>query len=348
MHITINNRRIGPGYPVYIIAEMSANHNHDFNTAVRILKEAKKAGADAVKLQTYTPDTMTLACDNEYFRIGKGTVWEGKNLYDLYQEAYTPWSWQPKLKQVADGLGLDLFSSPFDATAVDFLEEMNVPAYKIASFEVVDLPLIDYIARTGRPVILSTGMAEREEIEEAVNTIHAAGNHQIALLKCTSAYPAPPEEMNLKTLQHMAETFDVPTGLSDHTMGSTSAVVAVSLGACIIEKHFTLSRSVPGPDSTFSMEPGEFREMAAAIRTAEKAVGEVSYRITGKQAKSRIFRRSLFVASDIPAGGTFSESNVRCIRPANGLHPRHFREILGRTAATDVEAGTPLSWELVS
>ena len=347
MYITINNRRIGPGYPVYIIAEMSANHHQDFDKAVRILEQAKQAGADAVKLQTYTPDTMTLACDNEYFRIGKGTVWEGKNLYELYREAYTPWEWQPKLKRIAGELGLDLFSSPFDATAVDFLEGMDVPAYKIASFEVVDLPLIAYIARTGKPIILSTGMAALGEIEEAVSVIHAAGNHQVALLKCTSAYPAPPEEMNLRTLQHMSEAFDVPTGLSDHTMGSTSAVVAVSLGACIIEKHFTLSRSVSGPDSTFSMEPVEFREMVSAIRTAEKAIGDVSYRISGKQMQSRIFRRSLFVASDIPAGERFSESNIRCIRPANGLHPRYLKDIIGRRSAADVKAGTPLSWEMV-
>ena len=347
MYITINNRRIGSGYRVYIIAEMSANHNHDFEQAVRILEEAKKTGADAVKLQTYTPDTMTISCDNEYFQIGKGTIWEGKNLYDLYSEAYTPWEWQPKLKEVADGLGLDLFSSPFDATAVDFLEEMDVPAYKIASFEVVDLPLIEHIARTGKPIILSTGMAALGEIEEAVNTIHAAGNRQVALLKCTSAYPAPPEEMNLRTLQHMAEAFGVPAGLSDHTMGGTSAVVAVSLGACIIEKHFTLSRSVAGPDSTFSMEPNEFREMVSAIRTAEKAIGEVSYRISGKQMQSRVFRRSLFVTADVPAGEQFSESNVRCIRPANGLHPRYLKEILGRKASVDVKAGTPLAWGLI-
>lgn len=347
MHITINNRKIGPGQPVYIIAEMSANHNHQFEQAVHILEAAKKAGADAVKLQTYTPDTMTIPCDNEYFQIGKGTIWEGKNLYELYSEAYTPWEWQPKLKKIADELCLDFFSSPFDATAVQFLEEMHVCAYKIASFEVVDLPLIECIAKTGKPIILSTGMATLGEIEEAVNTITATGNHQIALLKCTSAYPAPPEEMNLKTLAHLSDAFNLPAGLSDHTLGSTSAIVAVSLGACIIEKHFTLSRDVAGPDSAFSMEPKEFQDMVAAVRVAEKAIGDISYRVSGKQTQSRIFRRSLFVTADVHAGEIFSGFNVRCIRPAHGLHPRHLKEVLGRTALVDVKAGTPLSWDLM-
>ncbi len=248
--IIINQRKIGCGEPVYIIAEMSANHNQDFDKAVKIIEAAKEAGADAVKLQTYTPDTITINCDNEYFRI-KGTIWEGKNLYDLYGEAYTPWEWQPKLKGIADKLGLDLFSTPFDPTAVDFLEKMNVPAYKVASFEVTDIPLLRKIAQTGKPIIMSTGMATLGEIDEAVQSIRNAGGNQIALLKCTSAYPAPVEEANLKTIPHLAQAFGVPAGLSDHTMGNTVAIAAVAQGASIIEKHFTLSRSEPGPGQFF-------------------------------------------------------------------------------------------------
>ena len=260
----IGAKEIGKGSPVYIVAEISANHNQDFEQAVRLLHAAKEAGADAVKLQTYTPDTITIDCDNEYFRIGKGTLWEGKNLYQLYGEAYTPWEWQPKLKQIANELGLDLFSTPFDPTAVDFLEDMNVPVHKIASFEIVDLPLVRYIAQTGKPIIMSTGMATLAEIEEAVQTIWATGNTQLILLKCTSAYPAPPEEMNLRTIPHLAEAFGVPVGLSDHTLGIAVPVAAVALGACIVEKHFTLSRDVPGPDSAFSLEPHEFKAMAVS------------------------------------------------------------------------------------
>jgi pseudaminic acid synthase len=343
----IGKHKIGRNNPVYIIAEMSANHNQDFDQAVRIIHAAGEAGADAVKLQTYTPDTITINCNNEYFRIGKGTIWEGQTLYNLYRDAYTPWEWQPKLKRIADGLGLDLFSSPFDQTAVDFLEDMDVPAYKIASAELVDIPLIQRVAETGKPMIISTGMATLAEIDEAVRAAKAAGATRMALLKCTSSYPAPPEEMNLCTIPHMADTFQLPVGISDHTLGIAVSVAAVSLGACIVEKHFTLSRSIPGPDSTFSLEPREFQSLVKAIRTAERAMGEVNYAVTGSEAASRVFRRSLFVVRDMPAGSTFDKDNVRSIRPGHGLHPRHLADILGRKILRDATAGTPISWDMI-
>jgi len=346
--IQIGKKRIGPGLPVYIIAEMSANHIQDFDQAVRILHAAKEVGADAVKLQTYTPDTITINSDAEEFRIRGGTLWDGKTLYDLYREAYMPWEWQPKLKKIADEIGIDLFSSAFDPTSVDFLEnEVGVPAYKVASFEIVDIPLIEKIARTGKPLIISTGMATLAEIEEAVQAARRAGATQIALLKCTSAYPAPPEEMNLRTIPHMAEAFDVPVGLSDHTMGIAVPVAAVALGACIVEKHFTLSREIPGPDSGFSLEPEEFREMVNAIRIAEKALGKVHYKVGEREAKSRIFRRSLFVVKDIKEGEVFTEEHVRSIRPGYGLPPKFLKDVLGRRAACDIKRGTPLDWSLI-
>ena len=332
--IIINKRQISVGKPTYIIAEMSANHNKDFNKAVKILEEAKKAGADAVKLQTYTPDTITIDCDNDYFKI-KDTIWKGKNLYQLYKEAYTPWEWQPKLKKIAATLKIDLFSTPFDASAVDFLEKMNVPAYKIASFELVDIPLLKKVAATGKPVIMSTGMAAIEEIKDAVNTFKKNKCKDIALLKCTSAYPASPEEANLRTIPHLSETFNVPTGLSDHTMGSTVAIAAVALGACIIEKHFCLDRDGSGPDSSFSMEPDEFKQMVNDIRTTEKALGKISYELTKSQKKSKVFRRSLFAVENIKKGETFTDKNIRSIRPSNGLPPKYFDTILGKKAKTD-------------
>ena len=344
---TINNRIIGSNNPVYIVAEMSANHGQDFEQAVQIIHVAKEAGADAVKLQIYTPDTITIDCDNEYFRIGKGTIWEGRTLYDLYKEAYTPWKWQPKLKEIADDLGLELFSSPFDHTAVDFLEKMGVPAYKIASFELVDLPLIRRVAQTGKPIIMSTGMATLAEIDEAVRTAREAGTTQIALLKCTSAYPAPPEEMNLRTIPHLSEAFQVPVGLSDHTLGIAVPVAAVALGACIVEKHFTLSRSIPGPDSSFSLEPEEFKAMVNAIRTTEKALGKINYEITPEEAASRVFRRSLFIVKDMKADEKFTEGNVRSIRPGYGLPTRYLSSIIGRKSVKNIKMGTPLSWDLV-
>jgi N-acetylneuraminate synthase len=343
---SIKGREIGPGHPAYLVAEMSANHNLSFERAVEIIRAAKDSGADAVKIQTYTADTITLKSDKPCFKI-TGTLWDGKVLHDLYNEAYTPWEWQPKLKAIAEGLGLDCFSSPFDATAVDFLERMNVPAYKIASFELVDLALIEKVARTGKPLILSTGMATLDEIAEAIAAARGAGAREIALLKCNSAYPAPFEEMNLRTIPHMAEAFDVPVGLSDHTLGTAIPAAAVALGACIIEKHFTLSRSEPGPDSAFSLEPHEFKAMVEAVRAAELALGCVHYGVTGHDASSRAFRRSLFVVEDIAAGGELTEKNVRSIRPADGLPPKSLKIVLGRRAARAIERGTPLSWDVL-
>jgi len=342
----IGNRRVGPGNPAYIVAEMSANHNRDFEQAVEILRAVKDAGADAVKIQTYTPDTLTIRCDSDCFRI-KGTIWDGRTLYDLYSEAFTPWEWQPRLKEIAEEMGMDLFSAAFDPSAVDFLEEMGTPVHKVASFEIVDLPLIEKMALTGKPIIVSTGMATREEIEEAILTIRNTGNSQIALLKCTSAYPASPGEMNLRTIPDMMETFQVPTGLSDHSIGIEVPVAAVTLGACIIEKHVTLSRKAPGPDSAFSLEPGEFKAMVDAVRTAEEALGSVSYGPGKQESSSLVFRRSLFVVGDMKAGDTFTTENIRSIRPGFGLHTRHLKEVIGKTARGEISRGTPLTWDLV-
>jgi N-acetylneuraminate synthase len=346
--IRLNERLIGPGHPVYVVAEMSANHGGSLDTATKILDEAKRAGADAVKVQTYTPDTLTIECDNEFFRIGKGTLWEGRTLYDLYAEAFTPWEWLPALKATADRLGLDLFSSPFDATAVDRLEGVGVPAYKIASFELVDLPLIRRVARTGKPLLMSVGMATLGEIEEAVRTARESGATEIALLKCTSAYPAPPEEMNLHTIPHLQQAFGVPVGLSDHTLGTAVPVAGVAMGACIVEKHLTLSRAHPGPDSAFSLEPHEFKTMVEAIRVAEKAIGRITYGVSADEAKSRVFRRSLFVIEDMKSGDVFNEQNVRSIRPGHGLHTRYLTQVLGRYASRDIPRGTPLAWDLIA
>lgn len=342
-HIEIDKRLIGPCEPVYIVAEMSANHGQNFEQAVRILEAAKNAGADAVKLQTFMPSTITIDCGKDYFQI-KGTLWDGRTLFDLYGEAYMPWEWQPKLKAIAEELGIALFSSAFDPTAVDYLEEMNIAVHKVASFEIVDIPLIRKMASTGKPLILSTGMATLAEIEEAVQAARDAGATQVALLKCTSAYPAPPEEMNIRTIPHLAETFHVPVGLSDHTLGIAVPVAAVALGACIVEKHFTLSRDIPGPDSTFSLEPGEFKAMVEAIRTAERALGKVNYEPTEKELSSRVFRRSLFVVKDVKANDEFTEENVRSIRPGSGLSPRFLPNVLGRRASRDIARGTPLTW----
>jgi pseudaminic acid synthase len=347
-HMMIGNRQIGSGKPTYIVAELSGNHNQDFNEAVRMIQAANLAGADAIKLQTYTPDTLTIKSDKEYFRIGGGTLWDGRNLYDLYGEAFTPWEWQPKLKTIANELGLDLFSTAFDASAVDLLEKMHVPVHKVASFEVVDVPLIERMARTGKPLIISTGMASLQEIEEAVQAARNAGAEQIALLKCTSAYPALPEEMHLRTIPHLAETLQILVGLSDHTLGIAVPIAAVTLGACIIEKHFTLSRSIPGPDSTFSLEPHEFKAMVEAIRVAEKALGKIHYGVSEQEAKSHVFRRSLFVVKNIRAGEILTGENIRSIRPGHGLHPRHLKNILGRRAAYEIERGTPLNWKHMS
>jgi pseudaminic acid synthase len=345
-HMIINKRQISKGKPTYIIAEMSSNHNQDFNQAVKIIKASKGVGADAIKLQTYTPDAITIDCNNNYFRI-KGTIWEGKNLYKLYGEAYTPWDWQPRLKEIANELGLDLFSTPFDYTAVDFLEDMGVPAYKVSSFELIDLPLIRRVAQTGKPIILSTGMAALGEIGEAIRTIREAGGNDLALLKCTSAYPAPPDEINLRTIPHLSEAFHVPVGISDHTLGIAVPVAAVALGACIVEKHLTLSRTIGSHDKDFSLEPHEFKAMVEAIRITEKSLGRVSYEVTDHEASSRTFRRSLFVVENMKKGDVFREENVRSIRPGYGLSPRYFKDVLGRRAAREIERGTPLSWNMI-
>jgi N-acetylneuraminate synthase len=300
-----------------------------------------------LKYYMQPPDTITLSCEKDYFYIGGDSLWKGTSLYDLYQEAHTPWEWQPKLKTIAEGLGLDFFSTAFDASSVDFLEEMGVPVHKIASFELVDIPLIQKAAQTRKPLIMSTGMASLIEIEEAVQAAREAGANHIALLKCTSAYPAPPEKMNLLTISHLMDTFEVPVGLSDHTMESAVAVAAVALGACILEKHLTLSRDIPGPDSKFSMEPHEFKEMVKAVRIAHKALGEVHYVPMENEAEIRIFRRSLFVVKDVKAGDRFTRENMRSIRPSHGLSPKYYAEILGKKASKDIERGTPLSWDLV-
>jgi pseudaminic acid synthase len=344
--IEIGGKKVGPGHQAFIIAEMSANHNQNFDDAVRIIQAAKECGADAIKLQTYTPDTLTIDSDNEHFRI-KGTLWEGENLYSLYGKAYTPWEWQPKLKKIAEEAGLIFFSTAFDRTSVDFLEELGVPAHKVASFELVDIPLIEYIAGKGKPLIMSTGMATYEEISEAVEAARGAGAKDIALLKCTSAYPAEPGDMNLMTIPDLAESFGVVAGLSDHTLGISVPVASVALGASIIEKHFTLSREDVGPDSAFSLEPEELKALVEAVRVAEKALGTISYGATEHEEASRVFRRSLFAVEDIRAGDVITEENVRSIRPGYGLKPKRLKEILGKKAKSDIKKGTPISWELL-
>ncbi len=329
----------------YIIAEISANHNGSIERAEAIIKAAAKTGANAVKLQTYTADTLTIPCDNEYFKI-KDTLWHGRTLHELYQEAYTPWEWTPRLMAFAKNLGIDCFSTPFDATSVDFLEECGVSRHKIASFEMVDIPLLKKVAQTKKPVIMSTGMGTLEEIEEAVLTLRENGTTDLTLLKCTSSYPAPVEEANLHTIPHMAKTFNCPVGLSDHTMGSAVAIAAVALGATVIEKHFTLARVDGGPDAAFSMEPQEFKQMVEDIRIVEKALGQISYERTEKEQSSLCFRRSLFVVKDIKAGEVFTVENVRSIRPGHGLHTRHLDEVLGKKSRTDVKKGTPLTTDM--
>ena len=344
--LDIGKRTVGDDAPVFIIAEMSANHGRDFGQAVEIVRAAHAAGADAVKLQTYTPDTMTLKCDSDLFRI-HGTAWDGRTLHDLYAEAYTPWEWQPKLKEVADDLGILLFSSPFDFTAVDFLEEMDVPCYKIASFELVDLPLIRRVAATGKPVIMSTGMASEAEIAEGVEAFRDEGGRELVLLKCTSAYPALPEEMNLRTIPYLAEKFGVVAGLSDHSLGTAVPVAAVALGAGVIEKHLCLSRSLGGPDAGFSLEPDEFKSMVDAVRIAEKALGSIDFRLSEKQKEAALLRRSLFIVKPVGKGEPLTLENVRAIRPGHGLHTRELENVLGKTARSDLKEGTPLAWDMI-
>ncbi|PJJ10931.1 N-acetylneuraminate synthase [Flavobacterium sp. 1] len=323
---------------VFIIAELSANHNGSIDTAIETIRAAKRAGADCIKLQTYTADTITIDCDKEDFLI-KGTIWEGKNLYKLYQEAYTPWEWHQEIFKVAEEEGLICFSSPFDKTAVDFLETLNVPAYKIASFEITDIPLIEYVASKGKPIILSTGIAEEADIELALDACRRMGNTDIALLKCTSSYPAPIEEANMCMVKDLAERYNVISGLSDHTMGATVPVVATCFGAKIIEKHFILDRSIGGPDASFSMNEKEFTAMVKAVREAESAIGKVDYTLTEKQAKGKDFSRSLYVVEDMKAGDVITEKNVRSIRPGFGLHPKYLNSILGKKIEKDIEKG---------
>lgn len=345
-NIQIKNRMIGDGHPAYIIAEMSANHSGSIERAKEIIREAKKCGADCVKIQTYTPDTLTIDCHNQYFHIDNGT-WEGENLYNLYGKAFTPWEWHKELKEEADRVGIDFFSTPFDTTSVDFLEELGVDFYKIASFEMVDLPLLRYIASKGKPIIMSTGMGSKEEIAEALEAIHEMGNDQVAILKCSSAYPAISDDMHLKTIADMKQTFDIPVGLSDHSMGHLGATTAVALGANIIEKHFCISRAIENPDSSFSMEPAEFKEMVDQIRQVEKAMGNVFYGVSKQEQTSITFRRSIFVTKDLKKGDVLSMDNVRIIRPGYGEKPKYLDDILGMKVDRDVEWGTPFSFDML-
>jgi pseudaminic acid synthase len=332
--------------PVFIIAELSANHNGSLATAIETIRAAKRAGADAIKFQTYTADTITIDCDKDDFII-KDTIWGGKKLYDLYKEAYTPWEWHKELFEVARQEGLVCFSSPFDKSAVDFLEDLEVPAYKIASFEITDIPLIEYVASKGKPIILSTGIAEQADIELALDACRRMGNHDIALLKCTSSYPAPINEANMVMVKDLAGRYGVISGLSDHTIGATVPVVATCFGAKIIEKHFILDRSIGGPDASFSMNEAEFTAMVRAVREAESAIGKVDYTLTEKQKKGKDFSRSLYVVKDIKAGEVITEENVRSIRPGFGLHPKYFNSVLGKTASSNIGKGTGLSFALL-
>jgi pseudaminic acid synthase len=340
-NIVINNNSA-----CFIIAELSANHNGSIEVALETIKAAKRAGADCIKLQTYTADTMTIDSNKDDFIIN-GTIWNGQNLHKLYQEAYTPWEWHEALFKAAKDEGLVCFSSPFDKSSVDFLESLNVPAYKIASFEITDIPLIEYVASKGKPIIISTGIAELEDIELALDACRRMGNNDIALLKCTSSYPAPIEEANMCMVKDLAERYNVISGLSDHTMGATVPIVATCFGAKIIEKHFILNHSIGGPDASFSMDEAEFTAMVKAVREAESAIGKVNYTLTEKQAKGKDFSRSLYVVKDIKKDELFTKENIRSIRPGFGLHPKYYHKILGKKASQDIEIGTRLSLEMM-
>jgi pseudaminic acid synthase len=343
----IKGQTIGINHPCYIVAEISANHNQNIETALKLIDASKAAGADAVKLQTYTADTITLNSEEPWFQIKNNSQWSGQTLYQLYQQAYTPWEWHPQLFQKARDLKLTAFSSPFDFSAVDFLEQFDPPAYKIASFEFVDLPLIAKVAKLGKPMILSTGMSTEDEIHEAIQTIRDAGNDQILILKCVSSYPAKPEEMNLRCIPTLMERFNVPVGLSDHTLGTEVASLAVSLGACMIEKHITLNRIHGGPDSAFSLEPQEFNKLIQSVRQAELILGQSDIKPTPSEKENLIFRRSLFIVKDVKKGEQVNEENTRSIRPGNGLHTRHYTEVLGKNFTRDISMGTPLSWDMI-
>lgn len=345
--IEINGRKIGPDQPTYIVAEVSANHNGQFDRAKNIITAAADSGADAVKLQTYEPDTMTLDSDEEHFQIENSTNWEGRSLYDLYEDAHTPWEWHEDLFEYAESKGLNYFSTAYDPTAVEFLEQFDVPLHKTASFEIVDIPLIRKMAATGRPLVLSTGMATNKEIEEAVTEAREAGAEEIILLKCTSSYPASLDEMDLRTIPDMRKRFGVPVGLSDHSMRTLVPTTAVALGAIMVEKHLTLDRNDSGPDSDFSLEPDEFARTVEQIRETETTLGSVKYGPTKNEEASLQFRRSLFIVEEVQKGETLNRKNVKSIRPSTGLHPRHFEDVLGAEALRDLKPGTPLSWDLI-
>ena len=343
--ITIKNRVVGEGYPAYLIAEMSANHAGSKERAKEIIHAAKESGADCIKIQTYTADTITIDCSKEWFTV-KNAAWEGENLYHLYQRAYTPWEWQAELKEEADKVGIDFLSTPFDSTAVDFLEGIGLDFYKIASFEVVDIPLIKNVASKGKPIIMSTGMATEEEINEALTAIYSCGNEQVILLKCSSAYPAVVEDMNLRTISDMKTRFQTPVGISDHSLGNLSASVAVAQGACVIEKHFCIGKEVDNPDVSFSMTPTEFSEMVKHVREVESSLGKVFYGVSEQEAESQSVRKSIFVVQDIKKGEILTPDNLRVIRPGYGMKPKYFEELLGKRAVCDIERGTPFSKEM--
>jgi pseudaminic acid synthase len=344
--IKIADKRIGPGRPVFIVAEISANHGQDYKKTVALIKKAKECGADAVKFQSYTPDTITIDSCSRYFKINY-SKWKAKNLYRLYKKTYMPWSWLKDLKKIADDLGIIFFSSAFDKTAVDFLEDLKVPVHKIASFELIDLPLIEYMAKTKKPLIISTGMGSASEIEEAVKTAKGAGAKKVVLLKCVSTYPSSPAEANLKTISDMKERFEVPVGLSDHTLGISIPIAAVALGATVVEKHFTISRRSRTPDSFFSLEPTELKELVKSIKDVESSIGKVRYGATKGEKGNIVYRRSLFVVKDIKKGELFSEDNLRSIRPGHGLKPAFLKDIINKKAKKRISAGTPLTWKLV-
>ena len=345
-NININGRSIGDGYPCYIVAEISANHNGDFQTALRLVNTAKEIGADCVKIQTYTADTLTIDSNKEYFQINSG-LWKGENLYNLYKKAYTPWEWQESLKKEAEKIGIDFLSTVYDNSSVDFLEEIGVNAYKIASFELVDIPLIKYVASKGKPIIISTGMGTLGEIEDAVSAIRSQGNNEICLLKCSSVYPAQPEHMNYRSIQHLKNTFNLPIGISDHSLGSISAIVGVTLGANIVEKHLCIDRKIMTPDSAFSMESDEFRKMVQEIKIAEKIYGKIEYGFKENERLSHSHRKSIFIAKDVKKGEIFTKNNIRVIRPGHGLKPKFINIILGKKANRNIECGTPFSWEMI-
>jgi N-acetylneuraminate synthase len=344
--ITIDNTKIGPAHPPYIIAELSANHNGSIERAIASLDMIKAMGADAVKIQTYTADTMTIDCDNDYFKI-KGGLWDGYNLYNLYQWAQTPFEWHEQLFAHAKKIGLTIFSTPFDESAVDLLESLHCPAYKIASFEATDLPLIARVAQTGKPLIISTGLASEVEINDIINTVNQTGNNQLILLHCISAYPAPVEQSNLATIKDISERWQVIVGLSDHSLGTTVAITSVPLGACVIEKHVTLSRADKGPDSEFSLEPQELKQLVTETKRSWQAIGKVGYETKDAEKSSVKFRRSLFFVEDLNPGEIITEKHIKRIRPGYGLAPKHQADVIGKQASKAIKRGTPVAWELI-